>query len=199
MMFRIIRFFLPIFFLISIVDTIAEDHLSRQHEMWPIIESLVSDEHKRKISEKDSSAYLMPESGPLENSVLFGYQDLVVRFSEDDDLLEKEGVLSLYLAASLGRADAIKTLLCKGVDINAPFKNGLTPLYAAAEFGEIDTFKLLLDRGADINHRANTPFTILQLALAERRILIVEYLLDSEYVITVADKGALNKLWPVKR
>lgn len=179
------------------VSVFANEYLGTPNAMWPIIKSTVSEEHKAKISQQDASAYLMPDSGPLENAVLFGYQDLVEKFAGEKDLLQKEGSGSLYLAASLGRTDAIETLICKGVDVNAKYTNGLTPLYAAAEYGELEAFKLLVRKGANINHRANTPFTMLQLALVEKRKKIVEYLLDSEYIITEKDRASLSELWPL--
>ena len=170
----------------------AAEYLGRPNEMWPIIEAQASESHKIRISERDASAYVIPNSGPLENAVLFGYQGLVERFASTNDVLQKEGVGSFYLAASLGRIEAVKTLICKGVDVDVEYTNGLTPLYAAAEYGELEAFKLLINKGADINHRANVQFTILQLALAEKRKKMVEYLLDSEYIITDQDLKSLS-------
>ena len=59
-------------FLFISIPIFAAEYLGRSHEMWPIIESRVSEFHKIQISEKDSSAYVMTNSGPLENAVLFG-------------------------------------------------------------------------------------------------------------------------------
>lgn len=184
-------------FFLFLNQTSAIEYLGRPHEMWWIIESQTSEAHKIKISERDASSYVMPNSGPLENAVLFGYQDLVERFASEDDVLQKEGTGSLYLAASLGRLEAIKTLICKGIDVDAKNANSLTPLYAAAEYGELEAFKLLIEKGAKINHQANVRFTILQLALVEKRKKIVEHLLDSKYVITDKDRALLNRSWPL--
>ena len=190
MMTDFIKIFLTLIFFS--VSTLADEYLGTPNSMWPIIKSTISEQHKEKISQQDSSAYLMPDSGALENSVLFGYQDLVEKFVNDKYLLQKEGGDSLYLAASLGRTAAIKTLICNGVDVDSKYTNSLTPLFAAAEYGELEAFKLLLDKGANINHRANVPFTILQLAIVEKRKEIIEYLLDSEYIITTKDEHLLK-------
>ena len=181
--------FLLLTFLIQ--QSFAESRLGRPHEMWSVIEPLISDEHEEKIKNKNSSAYIYPDSGPLENSVLFGYQDLVEEFSSNDLILNQEGIASLYLAASLGRVCAMRTLIRRGIDVNAKYTSGLTALYAAAEYGELEALKLLLKKGADINYKADVPFTILQLAIAEKRKKVVEYLLASEYVVTDADKKHL--------
>lgn len=169
----------------------AEGQLGKPHEMWSVIEPLISAEHEEKIKNKDSSTYIYPDSGPLENSVLFGYQDLVEEFSSDDLILNEEGTVSLYLAASLGRVCAIRTLIRHGVDVDAKYQNGLTALYAAAEYGELEAFKLLLKKGADVNYKADVPFTILQLAIAEKRQKIVDHLLKAGYVVTNKDEKYL--------
>lgn len=92
----------------------------------------------------------------------------------------------------------MEVLICKGVDVDSEHPNGLTPLYAAAEYGELEAFKLLIKKGAKINHKTNVKFTILQLALLEKRKNIVEYLLDSEYTFTGRDKDLLRKMWPLE-
>lgn len=186
------------FFLLS-ANCFSSEVLGQPNALWPVIKSKVSEEHKLKLSNQDSSAYLMPDSGPLENAVLFGYQDLVEKFSNNKEMLKKESSISFYLAASLGRLDAINTLISKGVDVDIKYGNDLTPIYAAAEYGELDALKLLLEKGANINHRGNVKYTILILALIEKREKVVEYLLNSEYKVTEDDKKLLKKLWPLKK
>ncbi len=173
----------------------SDKYLESAHTnpMWPVINSVKSEEHRRKIANQDSSAYLMVDTGPLENATLFGYRGLIEKFADQKRILDKEGPVSLYLAASLGRLEAIELLVYKGVDPNAEYKDGLTPVYAAVEFGELEALKLLVHMGADINHRAKVNYSILQLALVERREEVVDYLLNSNYEVTQNDQLTLKK------
>lgn len=190
--------FIILFFYCCLVDNAFSDdylYVERENPLWPVIKSMQSNEHKKKIALMDSSAYMFSDTGPLENAVLFGYKDLVESFAKKDCLIKSEGAVSLYLAASLGRLDIVKILINHGIYVDIPHESGLTSLYAAAEFGEVDVFQFLIESGANINHRANVNFTLLQLALVENRKDIVDYLLKSAYKISEEDEVSLEKLY----
>ncbi|MFN0083854.1 MAG: ankyrin repeat domain-containing protein [Blastocatellia bacterium] len=69
----------------------------------------------------------------------------------------------LLAAARKGNAEAIKSLLAKGADVNAKSPYGATPLFFACDRGNAEVVKLLLDAGADVNIRdtfyKSTPLT----------------------------------------
>ncbi|MDX2034360.1 MAG: ankyrin repeat domain-containing protein [Blastocatellia bacterium] len=69
----------------------------------------------------------------------------------------------LLAAARKGNAEAIKSLLAKGADINAKSPYGATPLFFACDRGNAEVVKLLLDAGAEVNVRdtfyKSTPLT----------------------------------------
>ncbi len=58
---------------------------------------------------------------------------------------------SLEQAVSRGRAETIKNLIAKGMDINARNIRGQTPLHLATEKGNGDAVQLLLDSGAEVD------------------------------------------------
>lgn len=58
---------------------------------------------------------------------------------------------AFFAAARKGDAAAVKSLLDKGVDVNAKTRYGATALSYACDRGNVELVKLLLDRGADPN------------------------------------------------
>jgi ankyrin repeat protein len=57
----------------------------------------------------------------------------------------------LLRAVRSGDLAAVKTLLDRGVPVDAKFRYDRTPLSFAADRGHVEIVKLLLDRGADVN------------------------------------------------
>ena len=167
--------------------------LEYKNLVWKHIESVHSEEHRMRIAQNDESAFYKPGTGPLENAVLYGYQDLVEKFSADQQIVVLEGTLSLLMAASLGRLDALQTLLDSGVEVDSQGAFGWTALLMAAQFGELDTMKYLMGHGANINHRTDSPITILHFAILDNQIGIVEFLIspESSYQMLDRDKELL--------
>lgn len=69
------------------------------------------------------------------------------------------GDTALHFAAYIGRLDAVKTLLARGVDVNIRGGEGQTPLHSAVETGRKDLTRYLLDHGAQINARDKAGLT----------------------------------------
>ncbi|MGI8996571.1 MAG: ankyrin repeat domain-containing protein [Pyrinomonadaceae bacterium] len=57
----------------------------------------------------------------------------------------------LWEATRKGDAEAVKSLLAKGADVNAKFRYGATALSYAADRGHLEVVKVLLDHKADVN------------------------------------------------
>ncbi len=117
----------------------------------------------------------------------------------------------LFAAARKGDAAAVKTLLDKGVAVNAKARYDRTALSFAAHRGHLEVVRLLLDRGADPNIK-DTFYgsSALALAASERHLPVVQALIDkgaaggeellmngvaggrAELVKTVLDKGGVS-------
>ena len=65
-----------------------------------------------------------------------------------------KGWTALYWASSKDRADAVRTLLTAGANVDAA-TNATTPLYIAAAYGHTDVMRMLLDAGANVE---GTPY-----------------------------------------
>lgn len=63
---------------------------------------------------------------------------------------EKPNTMELLYAASAGDSELVKSLLHRGIDVNAKNENGITALMCAAEKGHLETVKLLLSKKADV-------------------------------------------------
>ena len=77
----------------------------------------------------------------------------------------KTGDTLLHYAALQGHYEIVKTLIGRGVDVDAKNSEGFTPLHEAARTGQADVVNLLLGYGeADINGKAGpgekTPFEV---------------------------------------
>lgn len=79
------------------------------------------------------------------------------------------GVTPLSTAVMHGQAEAVKLLLERGANANAPVRDGSTPLHTAAFFGEAEIAQVLLDNGADVsikNSYGQTPVQLLTVDMA---------------------------------
>lgn len=88
---------------------------------------------------------------------------------------------SLIDAVQQDDISTIKTLLAKGVDVNAKDNYGATALMYAFQDGHSEIVKTLLDNGADVNAKDNNGKTALMAASLKGH---------SEIVKTLLGKGA---------
>ncbi len=75
-----------------------------------------------------------------------------VEYGADDDGKDK-AMVSLHAAAEEGNVDTLKSLLGRGVDINARDASNSTLLVRAAAKGNFDVVRLLIERGAEVDSR----------------------------------------------
>jgi ankyrin repeat protein len=98
------------------------------------------------------------------------------------------GHTALHLAALYGRTDAVRLLLERGADPNAPTTTGrqATPLHCAALRGHLAAVRLLLAGGADVNVADRGGETALHLACrshdSSMQALLAEHGADSDRV-----------------
>jgi len=84
-----------------------------------------------------------------------------------------------FAAARKGDVAAVKTLLDKGVNVNAKTRYGATALSYACDRGNVEVIKLLLERGADVNARDTFYGEVpLGWALSKGNAEVVKLLLD---------------------
>ncbi|MDP9114026.1 MAG: ankyrin repeat domain-containing protein [Acidobacteriota bacterium] len=80
-------------------------------------------------------------------------------------------------AAAAGHSQAVAEILIEaGADVNARQGGGFTPLHSVAQSGDIEFARLLTGAGADVNVRAENQQRPLDLALANGRQTMVDFL-----------------------
>src|SRR6185295_19295677 len=84
-----------------------------------------------------------------------------------------------FAAARKGDTAAVKSLLDKGVDVNAKTRYGATALSYACDKGHIEVVSLLIERGADVNSKDTFYGEVpLGWALGKENIPIIKLLLE---------------------
>jgi len=84
-----------------------------------------------------------------------------------------------FAAARKGDTAAVKSLLDKGVDVNAKTRYGATALSYACDKGHIEVVALLIERGADVNSKDTFYGEVpLGWALGKENIPIIKLLLE---------------------
>jgi hypothetical protein len=102
--------------------------------------------------------------------------------------------LDLFQAIVRGDKAQVRTLLSKGIDVNAKNRQGMTALMAATIKGDFDIVKALLDRGADPNSRDNLGRTPLMFAAQKGNLNIARVLLAKGAEINAIDLNHFNAL-----
>ena len=87
--------------------------------------------------------------------------------------------LPLVEAVKSRDANAVRTLLAEGVDVNAPQPDGATALHWAAYRDDLDTAALLIEAGANVNTANELGATPLWLAADNGSPTMIERLLDA--------------------
>jgi ankyrin repeat protein len=103
-----------------------------------------------------------------------------------------DGFTSLHIAAFAHNADAVRSLIAAGADVNELATASLapvTPLGTAANFGAVEVTRLLLEHGADTEKTSDSRHTPLHVAAANGHAAIVELLLahGADATATTAD------------
>ena len=93
-------------------------------------------------------------------------------------------------AVKAGDADALRTMLDAGADIDAHDDHGQTALMNAARDGHTKVVRLLVERGADLNHTAKYTLSAIMLAVINGRDAIVGILADAGADLTIRGSGA---------
>jgi ankyrin repeat protein len=104
---------------------------------------------------------------------MLGFRDLaenlIAKHLEHINARGGKNVTLMHVAARVGHADVLSSLLENGADVDVQGSSDLTPLYWASRSGKLEAVRVLLDRRADINARGNEGQTPLSGALFEGR------------------------------
>src|SRR5215207_3892277 len=100
----------------------------------------------------------------------------------------------LLMAAGGGDAEAVKTLLAAGAEVNEASAGGETPLMRATSRGRLDVVRLLLDAGADVNARRADGMTPLIYATFFGHTDVVRCLIDSGADLNASDRLGMRAL-----
>ena len=103
--------------------------------------------------------------------------DTAVEYGADDDWKEEAKDL-LHAAAEQGDIDTIKSLLERGMDINARNASNKTPLDRAAAKGNVDVVRLLIEGGAEVDSRDKWGWTPLRVSSRDGHVEVSRVLLD---------------------
>ena len=77
----------------------------------------------------------------------------------------------IHSAARNGNLNRVRTLLNRGVPVNARNAYGFTPLHKAASGGHVNVVKELLRRGAHVNPRTHQGYTPLHFGYLHPRVI----------------------------
>ena len=106
----------------------------------------------------------------------------------------------LWRVAECGDADALPSILSRGVDINARNEHGMTALMRAAHNGHEQMVRALLEHGADPNITRNDKFTALALAAFFGHTETVRILIENGAKTEVVTRsGTSPKMWATAR
>lgn len=105
-----------------------------------------------------------------------------------------DAVIELFAAASQGRVTQVKSILARGVDVNARTANGRTALMGAAFFGNERIVRLLMGYGADVNAADDRGITPLMDAVSGGWIEVVRLLVGAGADINASDKNGRSVL-----
>jgi ankyrin repeat protein len=91
-----------------------------------------------------------------------------------------EAKVSLHAAAEEGNIDTVKSLLERGMDINARNTGNQTPLDRPAAKGNVDAVRSLIEQGAEVDSRATEGWTPLHEACRFGHLEVSRILLDRD-------------------
>jgi ankyrin repeat protein len=98
-------------------------------------------------------------------------------------------------AARDGDADAVRSLIARGADPNAPAGgNGWTPLLHAIHKAQVKSVEALIEGGADVNRIGGDGVTPLMMAAGYGYVDIVRVLLEHGANPRIADSGGFHAI-----
>jgi len=113
----------------------------------------------------------------------------------DVNILDRDGIHMLHVAASSGNDSACAALLDRGVDVDIKTSTSSFTLYQAVSSGHVTTTKLLLDRGATIDQKHSFGFACLHEAIFRGRAELVQVLLSRGADINIQDGKGKTSIW----
>ena len=138
---------------------------------------LLSSIYERRLEDRDALLAAGAEIGPLEAAALGDVERL-----RDADLSARgdDGFTLLHLAAFFGGAEAVKTLLARGMPADADAENaiGVRPIHSAAAVGDHASVRALLEAGANPNVKQQGGYTPLHTAAHNNDVVLAHLLLD---------------------
>jgi ankyrin repeat protein len=121
--------------------------------------------------------------------------ELLLTTIDKDQILPREKVTSIFLAAAQGQLDIVKTLITLGANCDKPDGAGTTPLMIAAINQHKEVVKLLLSAGADFTLSEETNGRMLfHMAASNGYQDIIEQLLAAGVNIDVAARSGKTAL-----
>lgn len=117
-------------------------------------------------------------------------QQLLADQPQTANTFSDDGFTPLHLACAANHPEAVRLLIEKGADINAPARNEHQerPLHRAVASGNPDLVLLLLEKGADINAPQSEGLTPLHEAARQGNEAIIKLLLEH-----MADINAMTR------
>ena len=97
------------------------------------------------------------------------------------------------LTKAVRDAEAIRTLLRQGADVNEKDGSGNTVLFYAMN-GPIGIIRLLIDNGANVNEKGSSDTTPLMWAAMREKTEVVQLLIDSGAAVNAADSFGFTAL-----
>lgn len=104
-----------------------------------------------------------------------------------------DGSTALHLSCLRGNYQIVEVILKHGGVIYLPNQHNLFPLHLAIKSGSLETVKLVVEKGCDVEVRCNN-ISVLQMAVIENELKIVELLVDSGALVNKRTAQELSPL-----
>jgi hypothetical protein len=135
-------------------------------------------ENKKEVDGRNIAYYSKCGKKVMEGSIFCSYCGVKLLNVQNPIVSPAIKDEALFVAAFNGDTSLVKSLLDKGVEINAKDNDGCSSLMLASYGGHTEIVELLLDRGSDINAKDDDGETALINAIMGRQVEIVAILID---------------------
>ena len=140
---------------------------------------------------KDKEEFSAPLQTLIRKGKFSAWEKLVQKEDTGVDVLDKNGMTALHVAAQLNKPDCVKTLLAKSADITIKDSEGRTPLHRAAE-GSIESLNLLITAKAKVNEKDSTGKIALHVAAELNQTEILNFLLQNGAELNAQDQDGFS-------